>query len=208
MTPTIKAWLAKVRQWLPGRPANGLAGVPETLKEWATSLRRLLAGQQTLERSLAMTIGGLVLASILVLAVSAVGLLRKQSEQQALARVELAGISAREEIRRIGEDGLTASRGLASRPTLQRLIRAGNRPQLELFLRRACTVAGFTDCAVLVGSTVIGATRADIGWLDALEASADQGERFLLAPKWQPDGLQGAEADVPNAIDTRLIGLS
>jgi signal transduction histidine kinase len=204
----IKEWLANLRRRLPERHSIDVGRMTETLREWLVSLRRLLAGQQTLERSLAMTIGGLVLAAILLLAISAVGLLRKQSEQQALARVELAGISAREEIRRLGEDGLTTTRALATRQPLQRLIRTGNRPQLELFLRRSCTVAGFTHCAVLVGSTVIGSTRADIGWRDALEASADQGERFLLAPAWQPDGLQGAVAVVPNAVDTRLVSLS
>jgi hypothetical protein len=139
----------------------------------------------------------------------AVGLLRKQAEQQAIARVQLAGAAAREEESVvIGEDTLTTTRGVAARQPLQRLIRAGNRPQLELFLRRACSVAGFTHCAIVVGSTVIGSTRAGIAWLDALEASADQGERFLLAPTWQPDGLQGAIADVPNTVDTRLVTLS
>src|SRR5512134_367768 len=103
-------------------------------REWLTSLRRLAAGPQSLERSLALTLGGLVLAAILLLALSAVGLLRNQAEQQALARVQLAGVAAREEIRRSGEGNLTATRDLATRQTLQRLIRSGNRAQLELYL--------------------------------------------------------------------------
>ena len=102
------------------------------LREWVASLRRLVQGPATLERTLVLTLGGLVLASILVLAFSAVGLLRQQAEQQALASVKLGGISAREEIRRMSEDALTTTRLLADRPTLQRLIRSGNRAQLEL----------------------------------------------------------------------------
>ncbi len=178
-----------------------------TIKEWLTSLRRLAAGPQSLERSLALTLGGLVLAAILLLALSAVGLLRKQAEQQALARVQLAGIAAREEIRRRGEDGLTATRSIASRQPLPRLIRAGNRAQLELFLRRACEGAGNSACAVAVGSTVIASTGPGVEWSDALVASEDQGERFLLAPRWQPDGLQGAIAPVPGMVDTRVVAL-
>lgn len=177
------------------------------LRDWATSLRRLVTGPQTLERTLALTIGGLVLAAILLLAISAVGLLRNQAEQQATARVQLAGAAAREEVRRIGEDTLTTTRLLATRQPLQRLIRAGNREQLELFLRRACTTTNLSACAVTVGPNVIASTTPGVDWSSALDATQDQGEHFMLAPSWQPDGLLGAVANVPNYVDTRVIGL-
>ena len=45
--------------------------IPAQLREWAASLRRLLAGPATLERTLTLTLGGLVLAAIVVLAFSA-----------------------------------------------------------------------------------------------------------------------------------------
>ncbi|HEX5649200.1 MAG TPA: ATP-binding protein [Steroidobacteraceae bacterium] len=177
------------------------------LREWVASLRRLVQGPATLERTLVLTLGGLVLASILVLAFSAVGLLRQQAEQQALASVKLGGISAREEIRRMSEDALTATRLLADRPTLQRLIRSGNRAQLELFLRRACGTLSISACAVTTGPNVLASTRQGVQWTEALEAVADQGERFLLAPTWQPDGLLGAVASVPNFVETRVVAL-
>lgn len=176
------------------------------LREAAAGARRLVAGPATLERTLALTLGGLVLASILVLAFNAVSLLRKQAEQNSLARVELAGASAREEIRRLGEDTLTAARVVASRPTLHRLIRSGNREQVELFLRRTCASLNLQACAVMVGETVIASTRP-VGWTEAYESMTDQGERFMLAPVWQPDGLLGAAASVPNMIDSRVITL-
>ncbi len=135
-TATLKDRLKSLRRLVPQWLTTG------TRKDWLNSLRRLVLGPQSLERTLALTLGGLVLAAILVLAISAVGLLRKQAEQQALARVQLAGVAAREEIRRHGEEHLTATRGLATRTPLQRLIRAGNRARLELFLRRACASAG------------------------------------------------------------------
>ena len=42
--------------------------IPALLKDWMASLRRLAAGPATLERTLTLTLGGLVLAAILVLA--------------------------------------------------------------------------------------------------------------------------------------------
>ena len=176
------------------------------LRDWLHGLRRLGAGPRSLERSLALTVGGLLLAAIAVLAFNAVGLLRKQAEQEALARVQLAGIGAREALRRLGEDTVTSARALAARPSLPRLIREGNVEQLELFLRRSCEVAGMGACAVLIGpSTVLASTRPDLGWIDLLEQTSEQGERFALAPASVPDGLQGALAPVPTLIETRVV---
>ena len=107
----------------------------------------------------------------------------------------------------MSEDALTATRLLADRPTLQRLIRSGNRAQLELFLRRACGTLSITACAVTTGPNVLASTRQGVQWTETLEAVADQGERFLLAPTWQPDGLLGGVASVPNFVETRVIAL-
>jgi len=176
------------------------------LREGVAGVRRLVAGPATLERTLALTLGGMVLAAILVLAINAISLLRKQAEQNALARVELAGAAAREEIRSLSEDTLTAARVVSSRPTLHRLIRSGNREQVELFLRRTCTALNLHACAVMVGDNVLASTRP-LGWTEVAESTDDQGERFMLAPVWQPDGLLGATATVPNLVDTRVIAL-
>ena len=181
--------------------------IPALLHDWTASLRRLAAGPATLERTLTLTLGGLVLAAILVLAISAVGLLHRQAEQQAIARVEFAGVAAREELRRLSEDTLTTTRVLADRQPLQRLIRAGNREQTELFLRRACGALNLDACAVIVGPNVIASTGRNVAWNETLEATTDQGERFMLAPAWQPDGLIGAMALVPNFVETRVVAL-
>lgn len=176
------------------------------LRDWSGSLRKLTVGPRSLERSLALTVGGLLLAAILMLAFSAVGLLRKQAEQEALARVQLAGIGAREAVRRLGEDTVTAARVLAARPSLPRLIREGGGEQLELFLRRSCQVAGMGACAVIIGpSTVLASTRPDLGWIDLLARASEQGERFALATAAAPDGLEGGVAPVPNYVETRVI---
>src|SRR5262245_62045757 len=63
----------------------------------------------------------LVLLVVGGISFSAVSLLRNLADQQGLARVELAGATAREELRRMSEDLLTAAHGLATRPTLRRI---------------------------------------------------------------------------------------
>ena len=180
----------------------------DALREWLNGLRRLFAGPQSIERTLALTVGGLMLAAIVALAYGAVGLLRQQAGQQATARVELAGVAAREDLRRIGEDTLTSARSLASRPALQRLIRAGNREQLDLFLRRSCEAVEQSACAVVVGAAdVLGSSRSGIAWPGLLESVAEQAERFMFAPPEVPDGLLGAVALVPNLVETRVVVL-
>jgi signal transduction histidine kinase/HAMP domain-containing protein len=178
------------------------------LRDWLNSLKRLATGPKSLERTLALTVGGLLLTAILVLAYSAVGLLRQQAEQQATARVQLAGVAAREELRRVGEDTLTSAKSIASRSVLQRLIRGGNREQLELFLRRSCEATGQSACAVVVGSSdVLGSSLSGIAWSELLEAVSEQGEHFMFAPPGVPDGLLGGIASVPNLVDTRVVVL-
>jgi len=90
---------------------------------------------------------GLLLVAIVALALAGTGLLREQAEEQALSQVRLAGVEARDEIRRSSEDALTSARLLASRPTLQRLLRAGQPEPLEFFVRRFCETAGLDVCA-------------------------------------------------------------
>jgi sensor histidine kinase regulating citrate/malate metabolism len=57
-------------------------------------------------------------------------------QQQALVRAQLAVATARELLRRAGEDALSDARVLAERPTLQRLLESEANSGLEPFLRR------------------------------------------------------------------------
>jgi signal transduction histidine kinase len=167
----------------------------------------MLTKPMSLARSLALTIGGLLLVAILALAIGGIGLLREQAEEQALAQVQLAGVAARDEIRRYSEDALTSARLLASRPTLVRLIRAGHAEPLEFFVRRFCETAGLDVCAVVVGDTVLSAAPGRFRWDELAEPVLEQGERFLLAPASAPDGLLGATADIAALPGTRVVVL-
>ena len=103
--------LLAIRRWSSSRSSSGApdGAVPETMlssiKERVAGLWRLLTGPMSFARSLALTIGGLLLVAILALAIGGTGLLREQAEEQALAKVQLAGLAARDEIRQYSEDG-------------------------------------------------------------------------------------------------------
>jgi signal transduction histidine kinase len=173
----------------------------------ASRLRRGLPGPQTLGRTLALTIGGLLLVAIVALAVAGTGLLREQAEEQALSRVELAGVEARDEIRRYSEDVLTSARLLASRPTLPRLLRAGQPEPLEFFVRRFCETGGLDVCAVVEGDVVLAAAPGRFRWDELAAPVTEQGERFLVALPSLPDGALGAIAEIPERPGTRVVVL-
>ena len=168
-------------------------------------LMHLAARPRSLERLLLFTIAGLVLFAIVAIALTSLGLLRDQASEQALSQVRAAAHQARYEIRRIGEETVTASRLLAGRPTLARLLRAGNAAQLQLFLRRFCDTAGLDACALFNGGQFVVYAGEPAGWPAALEAADEQGESFMVASAAR--GPLGARADIPGFPDSRVFAL-
>ncbi len=158
-------------------------------------LMRLMARPRSLERLLLFTIAGLVLFAIVAIALTSLGLLRDQASEQALARVSAAAHQARYEIRRVGEETVTASRLLAGRPTLARLVREGNAVQLQLFLRRFCDTAGLDACALFNETQLVVSAGKTADWRAAVEAAAEQGESFMVASGDR--GPLGARAAIP-----------
>ena len=127
----------------------------------------------------------------------AVDLLGDLADNQGLARVQVAGSSVREDIREIADETLLATRAMADRPTLQRLWREQHLRSLAAYLKRICQTGGITGCALTApGSSLIIAGKA-LPWDDILNASAEQGERLLVAPTTTGDPLVGAAATVP-----------
>src|ERR1700744_3053378 len=83
---------------------------------------------------------------------SAIRMLHDLADDQGKARVQLAGAMAREDLRRMGEDALTAARALAERPTLQRLLAEGRSDAISPLLRRSCETGGVDACALFSGN--------------------------------------------------------
>ncbi len=151
------------------------------------SLGTLLAGINVL--LVIIVIGGISLV--------AVDLLRDLADDQGLARVQVAGATVREDIREIADDTLLATRALAERPTLQRLWREQRVRSLEAYMKRICQAGQISGCALTApGSSPIFAGMP-LPWDDILDASAEQGERLLVAPTTTGDTLVGAVASIP-----------
>lgn len=92
----------------------------------------------------------LVLVAVLGIGAAAMGLLGRLADEQALARVSLAGAGALQAVQRSAEDVRTSARLLAERPTAARLLREGDAAALSAFLERFRATSGLTACAVLV----------------------------------------------------------
>ena len=164
------------------------------LRDSLAGLRRLVA-PRSLERLLLLSIGGVLLLAIVAIALGAIGLLREQATDQALARVRAAAHAARYEIRRANEDTVTAAQLLAGRPTLARLMLEANDTQLPLFLRRFCETAGLDACALFVDTRLVASSGAAVEWQNALDAAREQGEGFMVASA--AGGPMGARVEVP-----------
>ena len=173
------------------------------VKQWKAGLRRLVAWPRSLERLLLFTIAGVMLFSIIAIALTSLGLLRDQASDQALSKVRAAAHAARYEIRRVGEDTVTAARLLASRATLARLVEEGNVLQLQLVLRRFCETAGLDACALFRDTGLVTSAGSAIPWEQAFDAAAEQGEGFMIASRQR--GPVGALVEIPGLAGGRVM---
>ena len=168
------------------------------------ALIRFDSGSTQLAWLLAAINMALVLLVLAGMSWSAIGLLRDLGDEQALARVQLAGATAREELRRAGEDTLTAARDIARRPTLIRLIADDAAGDIVPLLRRTCLSNAVDGCAVVIAGKVIAATGAALPWAQIIAARAEQGERFMAAPQGSPSALLGASAPIASRADAQI----
>ena len=99
---------------------------------------------------------GLLLLAVGGVALVAVRLLSTLADQQALARVEQAGLIAQREIDAAAEATRTSAQLLAERPTLRRLLTEGDRPALDAFLAQFQGTSGLDSAAVLREGELVG----------------------------------------------------
>lgn len=127
------------------------------------------------------------------------GMLHDLADQQGKARVQLAATTAREDLRRIGEDAHATARALADRPTLQRLLAEGQSEALPPFLRHWCEAGGVDACAVLSGKTVVAVSGPALDWQQIVTAGTEQGGTFMALPATEHVPLLGARAALSDA---------
>ena len=127
------------------------------------------------------------------------GMLHDLADEQGKARVQLAATTAREALRRMGEDALATARALADRPTLQRLLAEGQSEALPPFLKHWCEAGSGDACAVLSERTVVAVSGPALDWQQVVVAAAEQGGTFLALPATGRVPLLGARATLPNS---------
>jgi hypothetical protein len=155
--------------------------------------------------SLAAINFAIVVLVVTGISISAVGMLRDLADEQGKARVQLAGAIAREDLRRMGEDALSAARILAERPALARLLSERRFDAVSPLLKRFCETDTIDACAVFEGNTLLAQAGATIPWPLVVTASAEQGERFLAVPESTTFALQGAVTSVANRPNMRVF---
>ena len=127
------------------------------------------------------------------------GMLHDLADQQGKARVQLAATTAREDLRRLGEDALATAHALADRPTLQRLLAEGQHDALPPFLRHWCEAGGVDACAVLSGKSVVALYGPALDWQQIVTAGAEQGGSFMALPATERVPLLGARVALADA---------
>jgi signal transduction histidine kinase len=124
----------------------------------STSFRTLLIGLNT----------SLVLLAVIAVAVSAVELIERFADEQALARVNLAGANAQEAVERSARDVRTSALLLSERPTVRRLLSEGDTAGLVAFLDRFQRTSGLSGVAVFSGGRRIAASGVSLPWEEIL----------------------------------------
>ncbi|MEJ0036636.1 MAG: ATP-binding protein [Gammaproteobacteria bacterium] len=135
----------------------------------------------------------------------AVGMLRDLADEQGKARVQLAGAIAREDLRRMGEDALSAARILAERPALVRLLSESRTEAVPPLLKRFCETDMIDACAVFESDTLVAQSGPPIPWSDVVTAESEQGERFLAVPETLQYPILGAVTRMANRPNTRIF---
>jgi signal transduction histidine kinase len=147
---------------------------------------------------------GLLLLAVSGVAVAAARLLQQLADEQSLARVTQAGLTARAEIDRAGASAQIAARLLAERPTLLRLLRANDTAALGPFLAQFQRTSALGGSAVLRDGRVVSSSGADLRWETIATASAGA-ERFLYQPSAGAPLAQGARAPVPGLPGAQVL---
>lgn len=138
---------------------------------------------------------------------SAIQTLHDLADEQGKARAQLAGAMAREDLRRMGEDMLTAARALSERPTLQRLVSEGRNDAITPLLRRACETAGAEACALFTNNQLLAQSGPPLEWQGIVTASSEQGATFLALPVNVRTPVLGAYASLADTSATRIFAL-
>lgn len=131
---------------------------------------------------ISLNVGLLVLALLGVVFVG-VRLLRQLADEQALARVAQAGISARNAVYSVGRNLRTNAQLLSERPTLLRLVQSDDVPALTTFLTQFQQTSQSDAAVVLRDGRVIAQSGLPVDWEAVWAAHASATDYFFEIPE-------------------------
>lgn len=155
---------------------------------------------------------GLVLLAVLCVSVAGVRLLRRLGDEQALARVGLAGVNALQAVERSESDVAISADLLGERPTIGRLLREGDARGLTAFLDRFRRTSRLSGCAVFVRGRLVSASGTRLPWTDLARGAAgdsvavvsDSSGRLVLGAAAPQVWFPGATVVTALVIDGRF----
>ncbi|HEX2224542.1 MAG TPA: ATP-binding protein [Thermoanaerobaculia bacterium] len=132
---------------------------------------------------------GLVLLAVIFVVFAALEMLERLGDEQALARVDLAGAGARQAVERSADDVLTSAQLLAERPTVGRLLQERDAASLSAFLDRFHQTSQLTGCAVFSGRELFAQSGPLLDWERLREAAQHAGDTEPLLLRNSQGGL-------------------
>lgn len=125
---------------------------------------------------------GLVALAVICVSIAGVRLLGRLADEQALARVGLAGANALQAVERSAGDVATSADLLSERPTVGRFLRQGDVPSLTAFLEQFRETSRLSGCAVIVDGRRVAESGTGLPWGDLLRATGGRGTAVLRDP--------------------------
>jgi signal transduction histidine kinase len=155
---------------------------------------------------------GLVLLAVLCVSIAGVRLLRRLGDEQALARVSLAGTNALQAVERSARDVAVSAHLLGERPTVGRLLGQGDAGQLTAFLDRFRGTSRLSGCAVLLQGRPVAASGPSLPWKELRRAAPGDNAavvapsgRLMLAAASPLTTFPGSEAVTALQLDEPFV---
>ncbi|HET6371669.1 MAG TPA: hypothetical protein VFG76_00035, partial [Candidatus Polarisedimenticolia bacterium] len=145
----------------------------------------------------------LVFLAVAWLAVAAARRLERLADEQAVARVQIAGLGAINSIMQVGEGVAVSTRLLGEGAPIARLVREGDPAAMARSVEEFRSTSRLSGCAVLAGTLVISRSGAALPW-ERLAQETETGS-FALLNLPQGGLLFSASAVATGLRDARIV---
>src|SRR5690349_8210401 len=148
---------------------------------------------------------GLALLAVTGMAFVAVRLLRQLADDQALARVGQAGVSAQSALHRSGQEVFTSAQLLSQHPTLISLLQSNTTESLADFLNQFQTDNHLSACVVIRGGRIVAGSGVSLAW-ESISAELPPDQNYFF-PTQSADipFLLTAQADIPSLPEGKVL---